>query len=262
MNERKIRDTVPESGHNILTDMLSETTSLQTKAWAARRLTEQMVSVFLYEDADPGQTNKKPSLGEMIDKIKLTCGSEILSAIREIKEIGDKASHYSKEYEISQKSVERVASLTLDLFSMILTQKCKSHNILKLDNYSLYIFSTLYPSVREKVLSALIDFNGPFDSREKYTFLEKYGKAAAKAGRLKQASRRFDKLAKQGQISHSFYVEMKESMRMLDDQRAYLPTANDIATCRRNFEEAMKTLSDSVKSENAQLIDIINRLLY
>jgi hypothetical protein len=128
--EQIIRDIVPESGHGILTDMLSEKTSLQTKAWAARRLTEQMVSVFLYEGAESEQS-RKPSLGDMIDGIKDSCGNEILSAIRQINEIGDKASHYSGESVTSRKDVERTVSLTLNLFSMISTDRCKSQKLLR-----------------------------------------------------------------------------------------------------------------------------------
>jgi hypothetical protein len=108
----------------------------------------------------------------------------------------------------------------------------------------------------------LIDFDGPFNDIEQRTLLEKYGKAAAKAGRHKQARRRFDKLLKQAKISQQFYSEMMESMRLLDEKRAYLPTANDIATCRRNFEAAINFLTESEKNENAQLMDIIKRLLY
>ncbi len=261
MPEKMIRDTVPESSHDILSDMLSEQTSLKTKAWAARLLTEQMVSVFLYEGTN-SDGFRKPSLGDMIDEIKETCGSEVLSAIRQIKLIGDRASHFSKENSVSQQDAEKIIFLTLRLFTLILTEKCKNLNLLKRDNYSLYIFSTLYPSVREEVLFSLIDFDGPFDDVEKLTFLEKYGKAAAKAGRCKQARRQFDKLLRRGKISQPYYNEMIESMRLLADQRAYLPTAKDIGSCRHNFEGALSTLTESQKNENAQLINIIKRLLY
>lgn len=261
MTEQMVRDTVPESGHDILADMLSEQTSLKTKAWAARLLTEQMVSVFLYESTN-SEGCRKPSLGDMIDGIKESCGNDVLSAIRQIKLIGDKASHYSKDNAVSQQDVERIVPLTLKLFALILAEKCTNLNLLRRDNYSLYIFSTLYPSVREEVLFSLIDFDGAFDDIEKLTLLENYGVAAAKAGRRKKARRQLDKLLNRGQISQYFHSEIAESMHLLEGQRAYLPTAKDIASCRHNFEAVLSTLTDSQKNENSQLIDIIKRLLY
>lgn len=122
MSELQIRETVPETGHDLLKDMLSEATSLRTKAWAARALTEQMVSVFLYQDRDQ-KSSQKPSLGEMIDAIKNKYGEEILSVIRYIKYIGDKASHYGKDNIITKEDVDKSVENTLNLFSIILTYR-------------------------------------------------------------------------------------------------------------------------------------------
>lgn len=272
MSELQIRETVPETGHDLLKDMLSEATSLRTKAWAARALTEQMVSVFLYQDRDQ-KSSQKPSLGEMIDAVKNKYGEEILSVIRHIKHIGDKASHYAKDNIIKKEDVDKSVENTLNLFSIILTSECKSRNLLKLDDYSFYIFSTLYPSVREKVLRKLIDFDSILNNDLQKMLFKKYGMAAAKAGRYKQFQRVLDRLLKKEKINDEIYTYMKEWLPIYDSQLAYLPTANDILTCRRNFENAINVIkyhnqndelykNRDLINENSDLIKIIKKLLY
>jgi hypothetical protein len=119
----------------------------------------------------------------------------------------------------------------------------------------------------------LIDFDNILNNDIQEILFKKYGMAAAKAGRYKQFQRVLDRLLKKEKINNEIYTYMKKWLPVYDRPRAYLPTAKDILTCRRNFEAAINVIKYHNRSdelyknrdlinENSDLIDIIKKLLY
>lgn len=254
----------PRVGENRLPELTSEETSPDTKGWAARWYAEMMITLFLSEEAKKRTENfKKLPLDEKIREISKDYSGEIIDSLNLIKTIGNNSSHFQEEEttRVTKEEAEKAARKAMELFDLILVNLLKDGGLAKTTNTA-KIFSTLPPSIRANVLSKIHNPTS-FNSGCEYDVgvLHKYILALTKSGKREKAREIIKKLRKRKKISSEQFEFWGKSINEITRNIETLPIAQDINDCRRNFEEAIKQVSNHEKTENSELIRILNILL-
>ncbi|WP_421377179.1 hypothetical protein ACOCG7_05950 [Paraburkholderia sp. DD10] len=255
---------IPKSAEHRLADLLSDTSSPETKAGTARWYVEMFIDTFLSSDIKEKigiAQFRKLSLGEMIQSIGESFGAEMRSSLLLIKNFGDRASHYNPSSFISHEDAEKVVSTAIDLFALALIHELKT-NPLNSASSRATIFSTIFPSVRERVLRDLMVLSDPLDEYNA-ALLHKYCLACTKNGNVNKARRKLDELRKKNFIDEARYYFEVESIRKIQAamQLDMLPIPKRMEDCARNFEAVVGDLSAEEAFENSRLIELIQKLL-
>ena len=260
----KLAKPIPKVAEHRISDLLSENSSPSAKGNAARWYAEMFIDLFLSDRAklDVGENEfNKMFLGEKIRKIQSYVSPEIVSALYEIKEFGDKASHYSPGTVILNDDAEKIVDVAINLIIFVLVDELKKDKL----NSNLSratIFSTIFPVMRERVLLELLEKASPLDEYNLF-ILHKYCLACVKNNKFNKARRLLDSLKKKKFIdsqSHRFEIEsIKEiSARMRADE---LPIPGSMEDVSRNFNNVISKMPEFETSKNARLISIIETLV-
>ncbi|WP_433595149.1 hypothetical protein [Lysinibacillus xylanilyticus] len=257
------KQPVPKLGESCYLDMISESTSPEAKANAARRYSEMMIDLFLSEKAKErlGESSfKKLSLGEQIREVQNDFSLDIVNTLFEIKNIGDQGSHYSQQ-PLSMENAIRITNSALGLFTLILIDYFKKTGLNKTFNTA-KIFSTLFPKIRADVLSQLLN-KGIITTEYDIAILHKYILALVKNGQKNKAKNLLRKKYEKGLIEEDvYYLEIKVIQTISEGiEKNELPVPLTINDCKRNFDSVINSLDDYDRNENYELIKIISTLL-
>lgn len=255
---------VPKVGNSCYLDMVSNSISNEARANAARRYGEMMIDLFLSEEAKTRigeQKFRKLGLGEQIKEIKGCYDQKIIDALLRIKDIGDRASHYSYGEIIDQKKAEDITSVALGLFDLILIDYFRKYG--NNSYYAFRIFSTLFPKVRVKVLSEIL-VKGPIEEDYDRKVFHKYILATVKNNQENKARRVLDDKLKKGHIDKELYeFEIKTIKEIsIGMKKNELPIALNIQDCKRNFNSVINSLSEDERFQDRKIIKIISILLH
>jgi hypothetical protein len=257
---------VPKVGEHRLYDLLSENTSLETKASTARWYAEMMIDLFFSakRKKELGESKfNNLSLGDKIKIIKPEYSSDLIDALNLIKQFGDIASHYKPERSIDEKNVKKIIEKALSLFDFVLIDLMKDRGIRKTE-VTATLFSTFLPSIRIRVLRSITDLSSiKGDSDNDMFLLDKLVLALTKNGESKKAFRILEKLKKEekiGEYHFDFCAEKIDIIQCKIDD-GILPIPENISDCKRNFEDVLGQMSDVEKSGNKELIDVFNTML-
>lgn len=256
--------STPKKGEHRLSEMLSEHSSLETKANASRWYVEMMIDLFLSKESKKRLSEKifkKLPLSDKIEKIKQDYDENIIDTLYLIKSIGDKGSHYSSDVTLNKKEIDTAVKKATNLFTLILIDHIKKVPLEKTFNRAV-IFSTLLPSIRENVLFSLIDFK-KIETEKEYALLDKYILACTKNNRGNQIKKKLKELDKENIIDSKFYNFQLKSVRSIEDgmKRNELPIPKTMEDCKRNLNSVTTSLEQNEVNENQELIDIMNTLL-
>jgi len=257
---------VPKVGEHRLYDLTSNQTSLETKASTARWYAEMMIDLFFSYEAKSNlgeDSFNKLSLGDKISILRKPGAEKLTQSLDLIKDFGDKASHYQPGRVIKESDVERVVTLSLELFDLALIDLMKNGGIRKTE-ITAKLFSTFLPSIRIRVLKSIINmrFIRP-DSDEDMFILDKILLAYTKNGEIKKARRLLEKLQKQGALPQSHVEFWKEKIQIIQEklEAGILPVSENISDCRRNFENVLSQMNESEKEQNSDLIKVFEVML-
>ena len=174
---------IPIKAAHRISDMLSETSSPESKSNAARWYAEMMVDIFMSESIKSRigvDKFKRLSLGEMIKEMGEEFGKEIRDILLLIKDFGDRGSHYNPDVKVTDTEAENTVKRSIDLFTYILIYEFRKMSLSATPNRAT-ILSTIFPSVREKVLLELLDSTIVLND-EQLGILHKYCLACTKNG--------------------------------------------------------------------------------
>ncbi|WP_312773509.1 hypothetical protein [Pseudomonas rhodesiae] len=257
---------VPKVGEHRLYDLTSNQTSLETKASTARWYAEMMIDLFFSYEAKSNlgeDAFNKLSLGDKISILRKPGAEKLTQSLDLIKDFGDKASHYQPGRVIKESDVEKVVTLSLELFDLALIDLMKNGGIRKTE-ITAKLFSTFLPSIRIRVLKSIINmrFIRP-DSDEDMFILDKILLAYTKNGEIKKARRLLEKLQKQGALPQSHVEFWKEKIQIIQEklEAGILPVSENISDCRRNFENVLSQMNESEKEQNSDLIKVFEVML-
>lgn len=257
---------IPKVGEHRLYDLTSNQTSLETKASTARWYAEMMIDLFFSYEAKSNlgeDAFNKLSLGDKISVLRKPGAEKLTQSLDLIKDFGDKASHYQPGRVIKESDVERVVTLSLELFDLALIDLMKNGGIRKTE-ITAKLFSTFLPSIRIRVLKSIINmrFIRP-DSDEDMFILDKILLAYTKNGEIKKARRLLEKLQKQGALPQSHVEFWKEKIQIIQEklEAGILPVSENISDCRRNFENVLSQMNESEKEQNSDLIKVFEVML-
>jgi len=205
----------------------------------------------------------KLSLGDKISILRKPGAEKLTQSLDLIKDFGDKASHYQPGRVIKESDVEKVVTLSLELFDLALIDLMKNGGIRKTE-ITAKLFSTFLPSIRIRVLKSIINmrFIRP-DSDEDMFILDKILLAYTKNGEIKKARRLLEKLQKQGALPQSHVEFWKEKIQIIQEklEAGILPVSENISDCRRNFENVLSQMNESEKEQNSDLIKVFEVML-
>lgn len=257
---------VPKVGHHRLYDLVSEKTSLETKASTARWYAEMMIDLFFSANAKEkvGEDKfNKLSLGEKIKILREWCSDELIDALNLIKQFGDIASHYNPSKTIKESEVNKIIVKALSLFDYALIDLMKDGGIRKTE-VTAVLFSTFLPSIRVRVLSSILDLSDIKGNSDNDMFLlDKLLLALTKNGEGKKAQKLLSKLRKEEKIGDyhlRFWLEKLEVIQGKIDE-GILPIPENISDCKRNFDDVLSQLTSFEKAENQALIDVFDTML-
>lgn len=264
MSNNHLQQPAPKVAHHRVQELLSPSSSPETKAHIARWYGEMIIELFLSDAAKSrvgSQTFKKFPLENKIKEIKSDFGKDIIDTLWIIKDFGDKASHYNDEYRPSESEASEIVKKAINLFTLILIDHLKKEGLEKTYNRAT-IFSILFPSVREMVLYELVNFNDLSDNLN-LELLHKYVLACVKNGGRNKIRRKLASLYKSKKINTSFYEYEIRSIDAIESGivNNELPVAKIIGDCKRNFIDVMQKIEESELIENERLIKIIETLL-
>jgi hypothetical protein len=254
----------PKKAHHRLADMLSPTTSLEAKGNAARWYAEMIIWDFLSDAAKERigvEPFRKLGLEKQIKEIKLDFSKKIINELLLIKDFGDDCSHYNQDIKLSEEKVKKIVGRAISLFEQILIDHFKKEPLDKTYNRAT-IFSTIFPSVREKVLFSLVSFNA-INSEYEITLLHKYVLACVKNGNSKRVKSRLKDMKNKNVIATRMYDYWIASIHEIEQgiNNNELPIAKVIGDCKRNFLDVLHQLDQHELDENKRLINIIEKLL-
>lgn len=257
---------IPRVGEHRLYDLTSDNTSAETKASAARWYAEMMIDLFFSHDAKSevgdDQFNKL-SLGEKIKLIRKPETENLVNSLNHIKNFGDAASHYRPGRVINKIDVEEVTEKAFELFDFALIDIVKDGGIRKTE-ITAKLFSTFLPSIRVRVLKAILNTNAVDPASDNDMFLlDKLLLAQTKCGEIKKAFRLLDKLRGKGKLPESHVEFWKEKLTtiQLKMDAGILPIPRNISDCKRNFEDVLANVSELDKVENSELIRVFEIML-
>lgn len=260
----------PKIGQHRINDMLSEATSLETKASTARWYAEMMIDLFLSKEvkcAIGEEDFYKLTLSEKIKGIKPFFSEQIIDSLQLIRNFGNKAAHYNPNVKIRETDVKKIVEKALTLFDLLLVNLLKDGGYEKTE-YTPKIFSTFLPSIRCRVLNAIVDLNSvcckdDIGDRTDILMVHKLLLAYVKNGERKKAINVIKKLKKKNSLNSKWYSRFKKAIDVMDEnvKKNILPIPRNIHDCKRNFDDVMKDLSDEEKFLNKELIDIFNIML-
>jgi hypothetical protein len=254
----------PKKGEHRLSEMLSENSSLETKANASRWYLEMMIDLFLSKESKQNLSEiifKKLSLSDKIEDISKYYSKDIIDTLHLIKNVGDKGSHYSSDVRLNKKEIDTVVKKATNLFTLILIDHLKKEPLDKTYNRAV-IFSTLLPSIRENVLYSLINFK-KIETEMDYALLDKYIIACTKNNRINQIKKKLKELNKKNIIDSVFYSFQLKSIQAIEQgmKKNELPIPKTMEDCKRNLNSVINTLDENEINDNQELIDIMNTLL-
>ncbi|MFB7159717.1 hypothetical protein [Lysinibacillus sp. NPDC056232] len=263
--KENITQPVPKLGHSCYLDMISTSSSPEAKANAARRYAEMMIDLFLSEKAKErlGEDKfKKLGLGDQIKEIRNDFNKEVVDALFNIKNIGDRGSHYSPDKQLSEEEVNKISKTALGLFTLILIDYFKKNRFDK-TIMTPTIFSTLFPEVRANVLSRLLN-NGILTEDYDKGILHKYILALVKSRKTDKAKKLLENKYKKGLIEIDFYKQEEDSILQIEEgmKKEELPVPKKINDCKRNFDAVINSLDQDERIKNKELIKIISTLLH
>lgn len=258
---------IPNEGIDYYNDMINEHISISAKAHSARKYTEMIIDIFFSENIKK-KTNdekyEKLSLKDMIKYIEKDINKSLLNLLYNIKDIGDRGSHHNSAKELLESEVQKTVDNTIDnLFPLILVNHIeKDFSFFNEDRCSARILSTLMPSIREKVLFELLDFNNKIEDRKRIV-LRKYIMASCKNNNGNKVKRKLEKLYNKRYIDTNFYQAHQITINRFSDetQTKVLPIAQNMADMKRNFSNVLKELNSNQINIDKELIRIISVLL-
>lgn len=254
---------IPVIGQECYLDMISQTASREAKANAARRYTEMMVYLFLSDKLknDIGDDSfYQMKLKDVICKIENYTYKPLINLLNHIKNIGNVGSHYHPQKKLSEDEVTKVVNCVIDdllpliLVNYIIKEPFEKHP------FSAKIFSILLPSVRERVLYELIDFNNIKSENDKF-LLHKYVMACHKNNKRDKIRRKLRSLKKKGVIDAKFYEALCITIKNFDENSNSLPIPETMQDCKRNFNSVIESIGKEDVERNKRLIKIISLLL-
>ncbi|WP_017921815.1 hypothetical protein [Burkholderia gladioli] len=251
---------IPKRAEGRLYDLFSATSSAAAKGNAARWYAEMIIDLLLGErlKAERGVAAfRRLSLGEKLEGIRADVDPAIIDSLRAIKDFGDKASHYDPDQVLSPAEARQSVDRAIDLIVQILIDELK---VRRLDSHAVRarIFSTLFPDVRVRVLSSLIDFAKPLDEYQ-LALIHKFCIACVKNEQFNKARRKLDEWLDKNRITTATHAEEMAAIKEIAHRmrEGVLPIARRMEDVARNFHEVLKDLSDSDRAENSRLILII-----
>lgn len=263
-NIEKLNKAIPKIAEPRIPDLFSDTASAHAKGNAARWYAEMFIDLFLSQKAREStgdEAFRKLNLGDKIESIRSETGNRIIDALYQIKDFGDTASHYSPDTILTQAEAEKTVDVAIELITNVLVDEFK---LTKMDsNYArARIFSVLFPGIREKVLSALIDKKAPLDNYN-LELLHKYCLACTKNGKFNKARRILDDLLKKEAIPEAFHKFEIESMKSISSRirKDELPIPKLMEDIARNFNEVLSSTTERDKTANERLIFILSTLI-
>lgn len=238
---------------DILSPDASDETKTQTARWFAEVMTKDFLSSELPEDVDCHNM----ALGEIIDSLVGRVDGAVIDALRLIKELGDKASHYHPQRRITKEEAEKAVKASLGLYQKILVDHLKKHP-LSLHPDRATLLSTLLPSIRLEVIGCLIDW-GDFDSEQNMALLHKWCLACVKSGKRDKGRRKLRQLVNRNKICQEFAAYEERSMneiaeRMKNDE---LPVPQNHSDFARNLADVKRGLSKESADFNRKLIELL-----
>lgn len=256
--------STPKKGEHRLSEMLSEHSSLETKANASRWYVEMMIDLFLSKELKVSlseQEFKKLRLNDKIEKIKQYYDKDIIDTLYLIKSVGDKGSHYSSDTTLNKKEIDTIVNKATNLFTLILIDHIRKVPLEKTFNRAV-IFSTLLPSIRENVLYSLINFK-QIKTEKDYALLDKYILACTKNNRINHITKKLKELNKNNIIDSVFYNFQLKSIKAIEEgmKKNELPIPKNMKDCKRNLNSVINKLDQNEINDNQELIDIMNILL-
>lgn len=258
---------IPNEGIDYYNDMINKHISVSAKAHSARKYTEMIIDIFFSENIKKkinDEKYEKLSLKDMINYIEKDINKSLLNLLYNIKDIGDRGSHHNSAKELRESEVQKIVDDTIDnLFPLILVNHIeKDFSFFNKDRYSAKILSTLIPSIREKVLFELLDFNNKIEDRKRIV-LHKYIMASCKNNNRNKVKRKLEKLHNKKYIDTNLYQALQITINTFSDesQTKVLPIAQNMADMKRNFSNVLKELNSNHLNIDRELIRIISLLL-
>jgi D-Tyr-tRNAtyr deacylase len=250
----------PKIGDSKLHEMLSSSTPIETKGWAARWYAEMLVELFLSDEAKLRVDSfDELSLGNKIKEISCDTSKEIIDALYTIESIGNQATHFKLDRNLDHSKIDIAVGKALGLFDFILIDLFKDGGLVKTPNTA-RLLSTLLPSIRVNVLQSLVNLDS-IDNEYDAGVFHKYLLALTKNGQREKARRLLKKLKKKNVLNEDQYQWWERSVNAIHGDLANLPIAKKIEDCKRNFSNVLSTMSKSDKEANSKFIKIINTML-
>jgi len=207
---------------------------------------------------------EKLKLYKKIEKLEVKFSPDLIDKLNEIRLLGNKASHYNKE--LTEVELNTIVNLALGLYEELLIHYF--NNLPKQDFLiGARILSTLFPDLRVKVYSKLIDIeNFDVTSEYEWSVFDKYSMALTKSGNLKEAISLLEKLENRtvGNVEIKNWVDHNKDVFIemsRDREEKRTPIARNIQDCKRNFQSLLKNDINFYKQNHAKLIEIIEKLL-
>jgi len=255
----------PKNAEPWLSDLFSDTISAASKGNAARRYAEMMIDLFLSDrlKEEIGEAEfRRLFLGDHIQQITPYTSPKIIEDLWQIKDFGDKASHYSPGRNVTHEEASRVVEATLGLIDLILTQELIERP-LNVSPCRATIFSVIFPGVRERVLANLLKVCSP-NAGDYYLFLvSKYSLALVKNSKFTKARRNLDELLKKGSIDEEFHKDQLESIKLIAESIRYpgQPIPKRMEDVARNYAKVRGSLGKADLEANRRLLRIMETLV-
>ncbi|MDC9575742.1 DUF4145 domain-containing protein [Pseudoalteromonas sp. GABNS16A] len=261
-------DFIPITGKEHFEDMRNNSISNFSRANAARRYAEMVLSEFIAKDlrGEIGEKKyNKLKYSEVLSKIRGAITPELKSALEKIKVIGDKGSHYSRHEKPTKREVDSAIKIASeDLIPLTLHNYFSKNGFFSIE-YGPKIFSTLPPSIRESVLRRLIDFRSKkliAESNLDKNLLHRYVMACHKSGNREKIRRRLRELKSKSRIDGDMYRALERTISNFDENSHKLPIPKTMEDSNRNFNAVLSSLDYYHLKNNNELISIIKTFLH
>ena len=255
---------IPKVAHHRIFDLLSDSTSKETKLATCRWFVEMIIDVFLSDFLinEVGEKEYgKMSLFSKIEKIKNSkCFDVSIGLIMdEIRVKGNSGAHYNQDLPTDYETKETVFQC-LRIFDLLLVDWFQKNGFDKTRKTAV-IFSTLLPSTRVRVLKHFCKEENIVSSYDKAIF-HKLLLAHVKNHEVKTAKELLERAKNSEKINDEEYFSELESIEVIAKKMTdSLPVAKNLSDSKRNFSEVVNSLSEQDKSLNSGLIEIIVKLL-
>ena len=255
---------IPKVAHHRIFDLLSESTSKETKLATCRWFVEMIIDVFFSDFLIKNVGEKKCLSMNLYNKIKVIKESEHFNdaiglTMDEIRLKGNSGAHYNHDLP-SEIEIQEIITKCLRIFDLLLIDWFEKNRFDKTQNTAV-ILSTLLPSIRVRVISHFCKIENISSNYDKALF-HKLLLAHVKNNDVKLAKELLSSAKESSKIDDNEYLFELESIdKIAVKMKVSLPVAKNLSDSKRNFSEVISTLDNQDKDLNSGLIEIISRLL-